>query len=168
MAAPARWPTSQLRSCYISMASGRLSYLTRSKHATRGEAYSGVSRAVDTIGQRYRTLDLELDRVMATGVRPIFPALRSGVGASSIASQSSDSGAYSISSTGLGREQHQNVGSSRGAGGSSNGSAPAASDTQGLYVRLYIHDTAAESPQYLRSRSFEPLVQTTRTRAVGT
>lgn len=40
--------------------------------ATRGEAYSGVSRAVDTIGQRYRTLDLELNRVMATGVRPVF------------------------------------------------------------------------------------------------
>lgn len=97
--------------------------------ATRGEAHSGMSRAVDTIGQRYRTLDLELNRVMATGVRPVFPALRSGVGASSIASQSSDSGAYSISSTGLGMEHHPNVGSSRGAGGSSNGSAPAASDT---------------------------------------
>ena len=95
---------------------------------TRGEAYSGVSRAVDTIGQRYRTLDLELNRVMATGVRPVFPALRNGVGASSIPAQPSDPDGYSISSTGLRREHHPNVGSSRGAGGSSNGSAPAASD----------------------------------------
>ena len=97
----------------------------------RGEAYSNISRAVDAGGQRYRTLDLDLNRVMAIGVKPMFPALRNGVGAGSTPAQSSDPGAYSISSTGPGGKHHPNIGSSRGAGvgtGSSNGSAPAASD----------------------------------------